>query len=69
MPVSSGTFDKIHVAFLALERKFQRHTVAGTPADIEKEFAALKQHIETAKLEDAQVPVVVESNITEDDGA
>lgn len=64
MAVSSPTFDKIQIAFLALEKKFRRHTVAGTVPDVEKEFAALKEHIETAKLEDAAVPVEPEPEAT-----
>ena len=80
MPASSATINNIHVAFLKLQRKLASNRVGGTATDVTSEMAGLKQHIETAKLEDGGVelkppffpgafiedpaPVVTESNVT-----
>ncbi len=61
MPVKSGTINNIYLAFLKLQRKLDSNHIAGTATDATRELAELKQHIETAKLEDAAIvaePVV-----------
>lgn len=50
----------IKIAFLKLQRKIDKHTVAGIAPDIDRELRELKACIEKAELDEANVlePVV-----------